>query len=235
MSGMAGGRIGPGRLGVTVLVFAALGPPIGAVALSLLLPLFIVATALTGNPNPVGPRFSAASGMVLPALAGSYAAGLPSAAATGLLFAVQQWFIRRPGVFWAVPPALAVWLLFLAIGPSRDLLEALLLLPVHVVPALGCAWLALRLTRKETAVRSPRLVDRRGRPWGEAPAADAGGVQEQLPIWFALVAGLVVYAGALAGGFAGVAARFTLLPAIRCVPATARRATVRPLRRALES
>jgi len=130
---------------VTVLTFAVLGPPIGAITLSAVLPIFIAITSLQGHAEPVANRLVAALGMMPVAVVASYASGVVQAGMAGMLVAAHRAFAGKPNLGWLTGYASVVWAGYMLLGPSRDALEMALLWPVHAVPTCACAWLAARL------------------------------------------------------------------------------------------
>ena len=127
----------------TVVIFVVLGPPLGALLLSLLLPVFVI--ALGSDTMDFSQRLAAIFRMITASVLQSYVQGGAQAAATGLAVAAYGFVRGRPTLLAGVAASALTWIGFTMFAALRDAPESLLLLAVHLGSALACGWLSLRI------------------------------------------------------------------------------------------
>lgn len=128
----------------TVLLCAALGPPIGGLVFAGSMALMPSLAGITPNVNDdPGGMLASVLFVGLFAVPFSYLIGGLQAAATGLAFAVYGWVKGRPPLWFAALTGAAVFAAAAASGITSDREILVPMILVHALPTLLC-WLIVR-------------------------------------------------------------------------------------------
>jgi hypothetical protein len=134
---------------LTTFIFAVAGPPIGNLVLAAILPMFVFVIGQETELSGVLARVPAIFRMFGNSIAQSYASGGLQAFATGLLFSIYGVYRGRPTIGIAAVLATITWIGFVLFATRRDLYENVLMLFVHILSALACAWISIRFWTRE--------------------------------------------------------------------------------------